>query len=241
MPATKRSQKRSSILKWLLGGTFLVGVVVAVGVWYFFVRDDAPPAAKLVERPTVAAKSGPDGSWTVAKNVDTFAGYRIKEHFGALDHTAVVRTPAVTGNLTLAGTKVGTVNVTADLTQAESKDTQPPGVFPVSNRIQSMRTDGLQTNQFPTAKFALSAPITLAGAPKSGVPVSASATGQLTLHGVTKSVTIPIKARWNGKVIDVTGSVHIALADYSITPPQRNFVRVDNNGTIEFQVTFAKQ
>ena len=38
--------------------------------------------------------------------------------------------------------------------------------------------------------------------------------GQLTLHGVTRPFTIPVKARWNGGTIDVIGTAPIVLGDY---------------------------
>jgi polyisoprenoid-binding protein YceI len=151
-----------------------------------------------------------------------------------------MRTPAVTGSLTLSGTQVSKVSVKVDLTRLESKDDQPPGVPGVGNRLNSLRFAGLELSQFPDATFALSSPITLSAAPKVGETVSSSAKGKLTLHGVTKEVTIPIKARWNGSIIDVNGSLPIQLADYSITPPERPFVSVTDHGTMEFDLTFAK-
>ncbi len=235
------SARRISLWKLVAGTAAVMIAVAAFGVWYLVIRDDAPPAASLPARPIVAATTGPDGQWAVEPATSTFAGYRIKEHFGSLDHTAVVRTPSVTGGLTLSGTTVSGVTVTADLTRAESKDSQPPGVFPVSNRVRTMQTQGLETNRFPTAKFVLGAPITLSGAPKAGATVTSNASGRFTLHGMTKTVTVPIKARWNGDVIDVTGSLPISLADYGISKPQVGFVHVDGNGTMEFELTFAKQ
>src|SRR3954468_276113 len=112
----------------------IVIVVVAVlalvgfGVYWYVIRDDAPPAATTVERPTVAEASGPDGTCKVVEGNDTFVGFRIAEHFGPLDHTAVVRTPKATGSMTLAGAKINAATITADLTAMESKDDQPPGV-----------------------------------------------------------------------------------------------------------------
>jgi polyisoprenoid-binding protein YceI len=229
------------LFRWIaVIGIVAVGAA-AFGFWYYFVRDDEPPPATLVDRPTVpdAAASGADGTWTVEPGDDTFAGYRITEHFSAVDNTAVVRTAAVTGTMTISGRTVSAVEVTADLTKAESKDAQPPGVFPVQNRIGQMENDGLETARFPTSTFVVSEPIELARAPEAGVRITAEARGDLTIHGVTKSVTVPIEARWNGEVIDVTGSLPIVLADYGITPPERNFVSVDDRGTMEFQLTFV--
>ncbi len=110
----------------------------------------------------------------------------------------------------------------------------------LSGRIKSLQSEGLEITRFPDARFVLTSPITLPSAPKVGAVESADAKGKLTLHGVTRSVTIPIKARWNGALIDVNGSVPIHLADYSITAPSRPIVSVTGDGTLEFDLTFAK-
>jgi len=56
----------------------------------------------------------------------------------------------------------------------------------------------LESDKFPKATFVLSAPIRLSGELRPGTDVNASATGSLTLHGVTKSITLDLDARWNG-------------------------------------------
>jgi polyisoprenoid-binding protein YceI len=220
----------------------VVVIVIALGgfgFWYWFIRDTAPPPATLTTRNTVQPASGPDGSYKVQEGKSTFAGFRIKENFTVGSHTAVVRTPAVTGSLTLQGTTVNGVTITADLTQLQSEDTQPPGVPGLGGRLVSLQNEGLEIASFPDAKFVVSS-ITLPSAPKVGVVEKVDASGKLTLHGVTKDVTVPIEARWNGKFIDATGSLPIRLADYSITAPSRPFVTVSDTGTLEFELTFAK-
>ena len=49
-------------------------------------------------------------------------------------------------SLTIAGTKVTAVDITADLTALQSDDNQ---------RDNQLRNNGLQTNQFPTATFTI--------------------------------------------------------------------------------------
>jgi polyisoprenoid-binding protein YceI len=222
------------------GAIVIVIALIAFGFWWFFVRDDSPSEARLVDRPTVGDGSeGPlDGEWQVLQGDDTFAGFRITEQFPGFENTAVVRSPAVEGSLTINGQTIEAAGVTVDLTELESKDAQPPGVFPIANRVGQLENDGLETAQFPTATFALGAPITLESEPEPGETVEVEARGELTIHGVTRAVVFPLQARWNGDVIDVSGSLDIALADYGMTPPERDFVSVADTGTVELQVTF---
>src|SRR5690606_27601633 len=149
---------------------------------------------------------------------------------------AVMQSPAVTGTLTVGGAVIDSVSIEVDLTALESKDSVPPGVPGIENRVGQMRGDGLETDQFPSAAFELSEPITLPAVPTEGERITARATGDLTVHGETRSVTIPIQARWSNDLIDVAGSLEIALTDYGMTPPERPFVSVDETGTMEFQL-----
>lgn len=53
-------------------------------------------------------------------------------------------------------------------------------------------------------------------------------------------MTIPIQARWSGNLIDLAGSSEIVLADYDIEVPERQFVSVDETGTMEFQLVLER-
>jgi polyisoprenoid-binding protein YceI len=65
------------------------------------------------------------------------------------------------------------------------------------------------------------------------------ATGDLTLHGQTKSVTIPLQTRWNGATIDVTGSLPITFADFGMQAISIPTVHTDDKGTLEIKLTFV--
>ena len=65
------------------------------------------------------------------------------------------------------------------------------------------------------------------------------ATGTLLLHGVTHPINITLDARWNGPTIDAVGSGPIVLADYGIDAPDTPIAKVDDHGTLEFDLEFA--
>lgn len=172
-----------------------------------------------------------DGTWTLVDG-DSFVGYRVREELAFLPAPtdAVGRSTAVEGSLEIDGLQIVATTVTADLTQLESDE---------SRRDFAIHTNGLQSDTFPTAKFALTRPIVLDEQPAEGKVVDVEATGDLTLHGVTREVTIPLEARWDGGQIAVVGSLDIAFADYEITPPSLGPATVGDNGTIELQLLFV--
>jgi polyisoprenoid-binding protein YceI len=221
----------------------LAGLVVVLGAgafWWAFVRDDAPAEARLVDREVAEeATTQLDGSWQVQPGPEVFAGYRIDERTTVgIDNTAVARTEGVTGTLVVEGTEITAVDVTADLTGLVSQDSQVPGV---GNRDAAMRTAGLETDTFPEATFSLAEPIELGELPEAGEEVTVDAVGQLMLHGVTQEVTVPVAARWNGEVVDLTASIEVALADFDVEQPAAAVVTVADTGTVELQLTFVPE
>ena len=61
------------------------------------------------------------------------------------------------------------------------------------------------------------------------------------LHGVTRPVSIPLEGRWDGRDIQVVGSLDVRFADYQIGAPNiGGFVSVKDQGVMEFQIFFRK-
>ena len=72
-------------------------------------------------------------------------------------------------------------------------------------------------------------------------PAPLEVIGDLTLAGVTKSVTITLQGRWDCTQVQVVGSLPIAFSDYNITAPTAPAVAsVDDNGEMELQLFFKK-
>jgi polyisoprenoid-binding protein YceI len=214
-------------------GILLVLGALAVGAYFLFIKSDPEPRAaiektKVVDRGTAPA----DGTYSIDPGAtDGFVGYRVGENLAGLDQTSTGRTSDVEGSLTIRGQTVDEVTITADLRTLESdRDMR-------DNRI---RTDGLESDRFPEATFVLTEPIQLDAAPEAGTTVKATAVGDFTLHGVTNAVEIPVEGRWDGKQVQVVGSLPILFADYGMEPIDiAGFVSTDDHGEMEFQLFFA--
>jgi polyisoprenoid-binding protein YceI len=187
--------------KLLLSGAaalVAIGLAGAGGYIYFFSSlRSSPPSLALSASPTTGsatASTGLAGTWTVTNA--SVARYRVKELFvgETAKHDAVAQTASVTGTLTVSGDSSGFqasgITVTADLSSLHSIDT-------VAGRNVSQR-DGivsreLDVQQFPTAKFTA----TSASVPASVTSGKADITvpGTLTIHGVTKNVTVTGQAQ----------------------------------------------
>jgi len=216
------------------------------GLWYLFLRPAGPAAvsSESLVLPSAVASSplaagGLPGTWNVDTSIgslsdstDSFVGYRVQEQLANIGaNTAVGRTPNVTGSLTITGTQLTAATITADLTALQSDD---------SHRDGQLVNQGIETGTFPTATFTLTSPVDLGADPTNGQEIDVTATGTLNLHGVTKTVQIPLKARLAGSIIEVVGSLPIAFSDYGIQAPTSFAVlSVSDQGTMELQLFFT--
>jgi polyisoprenoid-binding protein YceI len=245
LPAAEPSHRNRNLLLVALAVVVIAAIAGGgYGLWYILVGPSSPAGVNagppaIPSGTAVAAPASLDGTWNVTTSLGsmsdgtaTFVGYRVQEQLvGVGGHTAVGRTPKVTGSLTLTGTVVTNVQVTADMTALASDSDQ---------RDNQLRRQAIETDSFPTATFKSTQPIDLGTLPADGASVSVNATGDLTLHGVTKSVTIPVQATRQAGIIAVTGSLPIVFSDYSIQKPNSfSVLSVDDHGTMELHLLFT--
>jgi polyisoprenoid-binding protein YceI len=229
-------------------GAGLVAALAVGGLGYVFLRPSGPPpvvlgtpapgssvAARQSSAPGSSAATGGAGgeTWTVDAAAGSFVGYRVEEQLASIGaNTAVGRTSAITGGLTLAGSTITSVSITADLTQLASDDPRRDG---------QLSRRGLETSVFPTATFVLATPLELGSVPGDGATVRTTASGDLTLHGVTRRVAIDVAAARTGDAVTVTGTLGIVFADWGIEPPSGFIVlSIADHGTMEFSVVFRR-
>jgi polyisoprenoid-binding protein YceI len=228
----------------------LAAFVVAVGIGGFLVYDqilrgDSTAALSLPGASTPPGSALPAasfdgvvaGTWSVAGGSQ--AGYRVREQLANLpaQSDAVGRTDKVTGSITLA-TSGATTTLTAGSLSVDTTSITSDK----SMRDTRLRTQGLETDAFPTATFKLAKPVQVPAAALSGTATAITLTGDLTLHGVTRRVDIPAQAQLVGGRIQVAGSIAFPLSDYSIVAPNvgGTIISIADTGALEFLVTFTK-
>ncbi len=243
----------STSKKVLLGVLAAIIVLFIAGFSLFTFRDDGPDELVLGERATTTTQAGEttsttepaessttsaapvtegvDGTWTLSP--DSVAGYRVVEDFasGLSDFEAVGRTSMIEGSLTISGTQVSAANFSVDVASIESDDSRRDGQF--RGRI-------MNSTDFPTADFVLTSPIELGEIPAEGETITAEATGELTLRGVTNPVTFPLTARLLDGEIETLGSIDVLFSDYEIDNPSTSVISVRDEGLVEFSLIFVR-
>lgn len=232
-------------------------LLVGVGVWYFYLRDDAPPEVDLdTATEQVSSTTTPDGSTTTTDTTDpagiagmwtvdnesgefdfesatgSFAGFRVTEELASIGtKDAVGRTGEVTGTMEIAGTTLQSAEIEVDMTAIETDESRR------DNKVQA----ALETDSFPAATFVLTQPIDLGAEAASGDQVSVEAVGDLTIHGVTQQVTVELEAQLVEETAVVVGSVPITFGDFGVEAPSAPVVlSVSDEATIEFQLLFVR-
>ncbi|MEO1058386.1 MAG: YceI family protein [Actinomycetota bacterium] len=192
----------------------------------------ATTATTAAPTPDTTASSGElnyDGEWTPTQESEF--GYRVDEVLAGVNVTAVGRSNEIDGAMTISGTQVTDLAVEVEVASITSDDSRRDGQF--AGRI-------METDQFPTATFVLTAPIELGTVPAVGEQITTTATGDLTLHGVTRTVTFDVTAEGNGERIGVLGNIPILFSDYDIDDPSFGVVSTEDNGLLEFVLVFER-
>jgi len=178
---------------------------------------------------TLTQDAGITGTW-LATNQST-VGYRVKEVLGGVDTEGVGRTNQVNGSLRIQETTLLTAVFEIDVASIKSDSSKRDNQF--TGNIMDVST-------YPTADFVLTTPIDFGSIPLPGVQLTAIATGDLTLHGVTRAVTFEVTTEYASNVIGVLGSIDITFADYGIANPSNAFVSTGDTGLLEFVLAFER-
>jgi len=186
-------------------------------------------APEATTAPTSAGSESVDGVWNVTQA--STLRYRVTENINGFDTEGVGETNQITGALTLAGTSATAANFTVDMTTFESNE---------GNRDRQFNGRIMSVDEFPTSSFVLTAPIEFGTIPSVGETITATSTGDLTLRGVTKSVTFDVTATLDNGKVGVLGSIPIVFADYGIPNPSFATITTEDNGVLEFILVFER-
>jgi polyisoprenoid-binding protein YceI len=173
--------------------------------------------------------TGVDGTWVITPASEL--GYRVKEILFGVSTEGVGRTNEITGELVIEDTQVVAASFEVDVASITSDDGRRDGQF--RGRIMS-------TAEFPTATFVLSEPIELGVIPADSQQIVAPATGELTLRGVTNTVTFDVTAQRQDDRIGVLGNIPVVFADYQIANPSISGITTEDNGLLEFVLVFER-
>jgi polyisoprenoid-binding protein YceI len=229
-------------VRWVVGAVVVVAALAVGGPFLYihFFNGSAPPALSL-SSPTASATSGGGspatttatsvaGTWTVGSG--STVGYRVNEVLLGQSATAVGRSDSVTGHITIQGTTASAATFSVPMATVVSDKSQRNAQF--DGRI-------MDVSSYPNGTLTLTKPIALGTLPAVGVIKSYSATGNLTLHGRTRSVTFTLNAERTGTAIEVQGSIPVLFSDWGISNPSiGGFVTTQDHGLLEFLLVARK-
>jgi polyisoprenoid-binding protein YceI len=194
------------------------------------------PSTTTTEAPQV----GLSGTWTVDTSIgsfsdftSTYVGFRVDEELarGIGKVTAVGRTPTVSGAFELDGSTLVAAEITADLGKIRTDRAGRDGKV----------KQALDTGNHPEATFTLAGPVDLGDLPSEGAQIEVTATGTLTLKGVTNDVEVDLAATLIGEIVTVVGTFDIMFADYGIEAPSAPIVvSVEDHGVVEIQLFLTR-
>lgn len=180
-------------------GQKLLTLVLAVGAGISLARADERPLVIDAARSRVVIHVGKTGAFS-------FAGH---------DHEIVA--PAVNGRILYAPANPShsSVSVVFDAARLQVTGANEPAkdVAEVQQTMLSLRV--LDVARFPTIAFEstqIAVQSTQAGR------LTLQVAGDLTLHGKTKPLTVPVAVTVEGRDIQATGNVRVKQTDFGMTP-----------------------
>ena len=169
------------------------------------------------------------GSFGIDESTSSFVGFRIKEVLarGIGEVTAVGRTPELDGSIEFEKGFLSRTEIVADLTKLRTDRSMR------DSKVQS----ALNTSTHPQAVFVLeeSIPITDNGS------IESTASGFLTVNGLTNPVKADFQAQLVGSIMTVVGTFEVNLSDYEVEAPSAPVVvSVEDTAIVEFQLFFVE-
>ena len=224
-------------LKLLVTGSLILPVAAVALAWAMFFTPNSPPELRLSTGLAETAATVPAGMWSVGHG--SVAGYRVREKLLRLpaSNDGVGRTSAITGAFRLTGN--GAVlrvekgmRIDVDVSTLKSDEYR---------RDDHMRTMAIETDLYPTASFVTTSDIVLPGDVTAGGQTSVIVAGDLTIHGVTRPVSIPVRAQHAVGRIEIVGTLTFPWNFFEMKQPNLSYVTVEADPTLEFQVFFDHQ
>lgn len=225
--------------RWQIAGVVAAVLAVTAGPFIYINFIKAEPAERLtlddLGTSTTAATGleptadGIDGTWSITDQ--SRVQYRVQETLFGQGAEATGTADGISGTADISGTTVSGVDVAVDVTTFASDESRRDGQF--HGRI-------METSDFPTATFTLTEPIDLGAVPADGEDITAEATGDLTMHGVTNSITFELVARLTGATFGVNATIPITFTDFGIDDPSGGPATVGTDGELELLLVFSR-
>ena len=216
-------------MKWFLYSVMILVLVGCAG------QAAAPtPAPQAPATPTALAVVEPTVLATVEAKATPDASIMVNEVFLRENrpYRAVGTTNVVSGTFVVSteGVPAGKVTkIQIDLRTLQSDS---------GRRDNAIRERWLESNTYPYAEFVSTNALNLPDSYQAGSQVSFNLVGDMTVHGVTKSVEWLVDGTLTGDTVQGQATTIINMSDFGITAPNiANMIKVEDE--VELMVQFV--
>ncbi|EOM74578.1 YceI family protein [Rhodococcus rhodnii] len=221
-------------LWWPIALAALAVVVAVIGPWAYsrFVVGETGAAASFEVGGNTGAPQ--PGRWVVvtgAGGPQTQVGYTARVRGpGAPEAPVSGSTGYVSGSVILAGDFVMQSDIAVDVTTVTSDSEQRDNIF---------RTL-LAADADPVVRFVSTEPIDIGSVPLDGRPGTVTAAGELIVAGQPHPVRFDMQVLRPGAQLVVAGSVPVRWSSFLGAPLASGERSVEDAGTIDVRLTFAR-
>lgn len=190
--------------------------------------DPAATTIDASENAAMVVLDDASGNWNVT--AASQVGYRVEEVLFGQNVTAVGRTNAVTGSVTINDLTVTAAEFSVDMTTLRSDEPKRDAQF--ESRI-------MDTLNFPIATFVLSESIVVPEDALAGGSTHQAA-GVLTLRGTSKPIQVTITSAIRDGAVLLVGEIEIVFAEWGIPNPSIPGISTEDRGVLEFSLVLER-
>ncbi|AYY15071.1 YceI family protein [Actinobacteria bacterium YIM 96077] len=218
----------------IAGSIAAIAILAVLGTWIYInvISDEAaePFGLEAGSGEALGDDAVLDGTWTV--DTGSEAGYRVDEVLNGMDNTVVGRTSDVTGEITVSDDTATAAEIVVEMASVTTDSDSRDGQF---------RDSIMNTDEYPTSRFTLLETVPLGELRNSPEPTEHTVRGELTLRDVTREVEVELALQAQGDSVRAAGSIPITFTDFDIEPPDLAFVRVEDEGFVEFSLSLTRE
>ncbi|MEX3504031.1 YceI family protein [Corynebacterium sp. LK2510] len=175
-----------------------------------------------------------DGTWTVTSGPganQSSAGFTFFEILPAEEKVTSGSTRDVDGDVQIEAGTLRSGEISVDLTTLTTDS---------DVRDANVQSKILHTETYPEATFTLTEAADLTHVPDDGSIETVELTGDLTIHGVTNSITHTFAVARSGDRLLVAGGVPINRTDYGVETPDFVAAKIAEDGELNIRLNLRK-
>ncbi|MEH0146091.1 YceI family protein [Corynebacterium sp. Q4381] len=230
-----QQKKKQTVLIVAVSIFIVLAVLVAMVPLFLNMLGSGVKTGGIDDSALREATTEVDGEWTVSNRPSanrSAAGFTFNEVLPGERRETSGSTQGVSGHVTIADSTVTAGEIVVDMTNITTDS---------DVRDNNVRNKIFHTDKFPESTFALTQPADISSVGGNGTVSQIELTGDMTIHGETRSITHTFDVARSGDNLVIAGNVPINRLDYGVETPELVAAKIAEEGEINIRLNLTKE